>query len=663
MSGHVVAVDVAPTQPIAVVSVATDGYTIDVPLPTPDPPAAIDVIANWQGGLTDAPNDGGTYGRQYRSWTAVLPLIGGTITGLVTLTANPAAAPPLLTNTALQITGADAGFPRIAIDSFGGNGQITFRKAGGTAATPTALSSGASLGSINYQGHDGTAYSGGSRASFVLATDAAWSLTSNPTRFSWFVTASGATAQTEVMRLASSGNLLLGGTLADAGYKLNVTGIGRFVQSDGVNPALISDTGAGGAFTAAFPTGSSLVVTGPDAGTVRSVVISFGTANSAIDGMNFGGTRAAPSVTAAGRKLLAVRGWGNGTTAAAAAAEINYTTAETWSDTAHGTNILILGTPAGSATVAEWARFINGNLQIGIAGNTGYRLDVNGSARVGTATASTNVRSIISYNGLLPYTAALWFQNSSGGNTNYFGLASGAGAGNAPGMYLGTWDASGNLLTTWAQLNNTSVQFYPQVTCSGNLLIDTGSGNLPAIPQTPGLTISVADNAAPSSVLMGFGTASAPQWIGYRTGGTRAAPSASAVGSALSSLSGGGYGTTGFSAAPRGSVQITTMEVWTDTAQGTGIAFRTTPNTTTTTAEVARFAGSGNLLLASTTDNGVDKLQVTGSARISTGLGVFGHVAPTSQPALTGAKGGNTALASVIAVLVAAGFATDTTTA
>lgn len=102
---------------------------------------------------------------------------------------------------------------------------------------------------------------------------------------------------------------------------------------------------------------------------------------------------------------------------------------------------------------------------------------------------------------------------------------------------------------------------------------------------------------------------------------------------------------------------------WSATNHGTRFAWSTTPINSVTQAEVMRLTGAGNLLIGSTTDNATDKLQITGSARISSGLGVFGHVAPTVQPAFTGAKGSNAALASVIAVLVAAGFATDSTTA
>jgi hypothetical protein len=55
--------------------------------------------------------------------------------------------------------------------------------------------------------------------------------------------------------------------------------------------------------------------------------------------------------------------------------------------------------------------------------------------------------------------------------------------------------------------------------------------------------------------------------------------------------------------------------------------------------------------------------RATGATTLAAGLGIWGHTPPATQPSFTGAKGGNTALASVIAALVAAGIGIDTTTA
>jgi hypothetical protein len=53
----------------------------------------------------------------------------------------------------------------------------------------------------------------------------------------------------------------------------------------------------------------------------------------------------------------------------------------------------------------------------------------------------------------------------------------------------------------------------------------------------------------------------------------------------------------------------------------------------------------------------------TGAAGFAAGLGAYGHTAPAARPAVTGAKGGNVALASLMAALVAYGLVTDSTSA
>ena len=69
--------------------------------------------------------------------------------------------------------------------------------------------------------------------------------------------------------------------------------------------------------------------------------------------------------------------------------------------------------------------------------------------------------------------------------------------------------------------------------------------------------------------------------------------------------------------------------------------------------QITPTATGGTLALTGTQDANLS---------VKSGLGVWGVTPPASRPAFTGAKGGNTALASVIAVLVAAGLATDSTT-
>jgi hypothetical protein len=184
----------------------------------------------------------------------------------LTLTSNAATAVTPLSNTHLQVIGADGVNPRIEFDAFGGSGQISFKKAAGTGAAPGASSAG--IGVLNYFGHDGTAWTS-PRAGLACNAVGTWSPTSTPTYFSWNVTAVGSIVQAEAMRLQASGNLTLGSTV-DAGFKLDVVGTGRF--SDLVtfsNGATV--TGASlvaGSNTAQFPLG----INGP-AGSPRSLQI------------------------------------------------------------------------------------------------------------------------------------------------------------------------------------------------------------------------------------------------------------------------------------------------------------------------------------------------------------------------------------------------------
>jgi hypothetical protein len=64
---------VLPADPVATMEAATKQY----------------VDAHTAGGLIDAPADGSSYGRLNHTWTGVLPLTGGTLTGALILNANP----------------------------------------------------------------------------------------------------------------------------------------------------------------------------------------------------------------------------------------------------------------------------------------------------------------------------------------------------------------------------------------------------------------------------------------------------------------------------------------------------------------------------------------------------------------------------------------------
>lgn len=112
--------------------------------------------------------------------------------------------------------------------------------------------------------------------------------------------------------------------------------------------------------------------------------------------------------------------------------------------------------------------------------------------------------------------------------------------------------------------------------------------------------------------LTGYGLSN----IGYRARharGTIAAPTATQSGDLLSFYSGRGYGTTGFSSTSTGVINFTAAENFSDASMGTYQSFMTTAIGTTTAVERMRINTTGNVLIGSTTDNGVNQFQVTGS--------------------------------------------------
>jgi hypothetical protein len=810
------------------------------------------------------------------------------------------------TGTGIVLAAANNTWPRLAMFGFGSAsaGTLTGYAAGGTRAAPVALANTNPLLNINGIGYGATGWSAAPRGQISLLAAENWSDAAQGTAIAFSITPPTTIATAEAMRLQASGNLSIGRT-ADAGYKLDVNGEGRFLQASGA-PALIADSGAGGAFVS-LPTGTTFAVTGPDATTVRSVIVSYGAANSVLDGFNYGGTRAAAVATAIGRKLLAVRGNGYDGTAAVPNGEINFTTTEPWTATAHGTQTQFWGTQTGTLTIAEWMRLNNGNLLIGTTTDNGYRLDVAGTARVNLPSTAIGASPLLITNGQTTFPvaaldpAALSLVVNSGatgatqeilsfGNGPAFLGAFAEGTAAAPlavstndtlcGLwgngYDGTaWLSGANIalhaaepwsaaahgtmiafggtplgssagISEWARLVNGNLLINNTVSATagyrldvvGTARFDNYPGGWPSQMQPltgPGVTIAGPDGTGVRLALFGFKAAGAGTGTltGYYAGGTRVTPSGLVVNDSLLNINGIGYGATGWST-PRAQIAFLALEPWSDTAQGTGMSFRvanlgtattlegmrlqpsgnlsigiqtdggyklnvngsanvignfviggnvgaasapggtiavgtTSPlivsyamtamppaptnatawlvsatqatlgmdsfnnaNTfrlraamgsqsaptamtngapianmqfqgydgtaysasaaawtvwcsqpwtptnhatfqswyvtltaTTTQVEAMRLSFTGNLLLGApvSPDNTVDRLQVAGSARISSGLGMFGHVAPTAQPSFTGAKGGNTALASVIAVLVAMGVALDTTTA
>lgn len=138
------------------------------------------------------------------------------------LVLNLATGPPYVaeTNTQFQLSGANGFATTIFIDAFGATAAIDFRNSSGTYAARVATISGATMGQINWQGYDGTAYAKSARVRGQASEN--WNTTSHGTDLLFFATAAGTTSNSQKAKLGGSGDfsvntsvtvpMLIGGT-------------------------------------------------------------------------------------------------------------------------------------------------------------------------------------------------------------------------------------------------------------------------------------------------------------------------------------------------------------------------------------------------------------------------------------------------------------------
>jgi len=112
-----------------------------------------------------------------------------------------------------------------------------------------------------------------------------------------------------------------------------------------------------------------------------------------------------------------------------------------------------------------------------------------------------------------------------------------------------------------------------------------------------------------------FPTVSGGSFIGSRSRGTAAAPSAVLSGDVITTVQGAAYGATGFSNAAF--FTMSAAENWTDTAHGTNMRFSTAGIGAIAILTRMSILADGNVGIAVTTP--VDKLHVAGDIRVGTG--------------------------------------------
>lgn len=158
-------------------------------------------------------------------------------------------------------------------------------------------------------------------------------------------------------------------------------------------------------------------------------------------------------------------------------------------------------------------------------------------------------------------------------------------------------------------------------------LIPTGFGNIYSNKEGASNQIfAMAHGANGSQATAGFGT--------FSSRGTSAAPTASQLDDPLYFMGTRGYGATAYSNGSKAVIQMTAAENWTDTNQGTYISLGTTPLTSTTRREIARFDSTGFLGLGTTSPSRLLSVHGGGSY-IGGNEFVAGTITSTSSNAST----------------------------
>lgn len=123
---------------------------------------------------------------------------------------NAGAIPAPVANTAVRLAGADGATPLFLIDAYAGEGQFAFRRGNTSAAAPSAVASGETIGGLTAYGHDGSGYISNSRAKFAIQAAQNWVPGAHGTQFTWETTANGGTSRTAKMVLSNDGGLVMG---------------------------------------------------------------------------------------------------------------------------------------------------------------------------------------------------------------------------------------------------------------------------------------------------------------------------------------------------------------------------------------------------------------------------------------------------------------------
>jgi hypothetical protein len=337
-------------------------------------------------------------------------------------------------------------FTNVATDS----GANIVRHARGTISSPTALQSGDVLGAFIFSGYNGSIFTNPIAIRGFAAEN--YSAGSTGGFFGFETTASGGIVRTEKLRILGNGNVIIqnGGTFTDAGFRLDVNGTFRqtgsttaasaIARGSFISPTLvaaanndvlvgldINPTFTNGAFTGVSNIVLRLTNT---AGSIGLSPVSYSNVGSSNElSLNFGNTNLSAAAQLSSNRLRTGSAFNNRvilTTPNVAASNAAYLfgidgfqyNVGMLYDRDNGWLSLLNGTGTNNTTyTSRLYVHSTGNVTINTATDAGFRLDVNGTARIsGQLTANNFVptSSVVPTNGMYsPATNTLGFATNS----------------------------------------------------------------------------------------------------------------------------------------------------------------------------------------------------------------------------------------------------------
>jgi hypothetical protein len=284
----------------------------------------------------------------------------------------------------------------------------------------------------------------------------------------------------------------------------------------------------------------------------------------------------------------------------------------------------------------------NGSINFMLGGTSKFIVAPSGNIGIGTTSPSAllevsnaipggpaNMWVTSFTNALGPYYLARRSRGTSAAPT---AVQSGDGLSGLYGMGYGTTQfgpASTGGITIQAAQNFTDTQQGTAITFSTTAinsatpatrmtLFPSGALGLGTTSTTPCCTLEVSNAASPfptpAVTMTSSYTGTIPFgsfYVGRKARGTAAAPAAVQNGDGLVEFSGEGYGTTGFGGG-RGGMSVSAAENWTDTAQGTLLAFNTTVWGTNTPSTRMTIDPFGDVGIGTTAPDGALEVSRTG---------------------------------------------------